>query len=242
MKKRVIVLVLVGAAAAAAVFVIARRSGGPTKQSLSGAKSEIALDAAPRIDGMPDTVVRPSTGSGRTKTSSPAGPQLPKAASSSPIRILFEATTPLEKDKAVPVTLSVESVPEGWPAQIGEGAQLELLLRLPIGVKLQSENWTAVEMSAEEKKDPTGPWSLYEKKISLKITPGVPPESLLKETLQLAVVEEGTNWIITTRVRLVQGSDTWQAFGALFATLQGNSGQFHTVPKAPTDIRSAQAN
>ncbi len=235
MKKRVIVLVLVGAAAAVGGFFLMKpnaKTRAPGKEPPPAVSGQTPAQPQEKPAAQPEK---------QPQAPAPAAEQLPKGASS-PIRIRFEASTLLEKDKPVPVTLAVESVPEGWPVQVGEGARLELLLRLPIGVKLQSENWTPVEMSKEEKNDPTGPWSLYEKKIPLKITPGVPPEFLLKETMQLAVVEEGTNWIITTRVRLVQGSDTWQVFGALFATLQGNSGEFHTVPKAPTDIRSAQAN
>jgi hypothetical protein len=83
---------------------------------------------------------------------------------------------------------------------------------------------------------------VYEKQIPLQIKQGVPPELLAKEKLDLTVVEEGVNWIISSRARLTQDSQSWQAFGVLFATLQGNEGQFHEIPKAPTDIRSAQAS
>ena len=176
-----------------------------------------------------------------TKTPSAPKGQPPQTAPA-PIRVRFDAPTPPEKDKPVPVTLIAEGVPEGWPAEVGEGARLELLLRLPAGVKLKSEGWAPAELPKEDREDASGPWSLYEKKIPLQLKSGVPPETLLKETVRLAVVEEGTNWIITTRVRLVQGTNRWQAFGVLFATLQGNQRQFHTVPQAPIDIRSAQTN
>ncbi len=146
-------------------------------------------------------------------------------------------------NQPVAVTLLVESSPKGWPAEVGPGARLDLLLRLPVGVKLASEEgWSPAPLPPEEKEDASGPWSVYEKQVPLQITQGIPPEFLAQEKVGLIVTEEGVNWIISARARLTQDSKTWQAFGVLFATLQGNEGQFHEIPKAPTDIRSAKAN
>jgi len=239
MKKIAIALLLI-AAGAAAIFVIARSIA--TKQSPSGAKSEIASLPAKdrwriaRNDG------KEKSPTARGELVEPRAVGAPPKIAPAPIQIRFDAPIPPEKDKAVPVTMAVESVPGGWPAEIGEGARLELLLRLPVGVKLKSGGWAPVELAEEEKQDASGPWSLYEKRVPLQIKPGVPPGILLKETVALAVVEEGTNWIITARARLVQGASAWQTFGVLFATLQGTRGEFHASPKGPMDSQSAQTN
>lgn len=167
----------------------------------------------------------------------PQGPEQEQA----PLKIRFEAPVPPQMGQAAPVTLLVESNPKDWPAEAGPGAQLDLLLRLPIGVKLASEQgWSPMQLPPEEKDDVTGPWSVYEKQIPLQIKQGVPPELLAQEKVELTVAEEGVNWVITARARLTQGSQVWAAFGVLFATLQGDEGQFHGIPKGPGDIQSAQ--
>ncbi len=245
MKKMLIALLLVAAAGAAAL-VIARRSEGPTKQSPLETKSEIAsLPPVARNDGNPETP-RPSTDSGRTeKVPAPEIPVLeqPPEPDPAPMKIRFDAPTAPQLNQPVPVTLRVEPSPKGWPAEVGPGARLDLLLRLPVGVSMASEGgWSPAQMPPEEKEDASGPWSVYEKQVPLQIKQGVPPELLADEKVELIVVEEGVNWIISARARLTQDSQSWQAFGVLFATLQGNEGQFHEIPKAPTDIRSAQAS
>ena len=159
-----------------------------------------------------------------------------------PIEVRFEAKVPPELGKPVPIALIVDSVPEAWPAGIGEGSRIELLLRLPVGVQLKSEGWTSAPLPDTEKEDASGPWSLFEKKVPLQIQGTDRPETLLKENVELAVTEEGTNWIITARARLVQGQEAWQTFGVLFATLQGGQAEFHHIPKTPTDAQRAQAN
>ena len=170
-------------------------------------------------------------------------PEAPPEQNPAPVKIRFEATVPLQKGKPAPVTVLVESNPKGWPAEVGPGARLDLLLRLPAGVKLASEEgWSPAQLPPEERDDVTGPWSLYEKQIPLQIKLGIPPERLAAEKVELTVEEEGVNWIISVRARLTQDSQAWQAFGALFATLQGDKGEFHEIPKAPTDIQSAKAN
>jgi hypothetical protein len=159
------------------------------------------------------------------------------------MKIRFDAPVPPQMNQPVGVTLLVESSPKGWPAEVGPGARLELLLRLPVGVKLASEEgWSPAQLPPEGEGDASGPWSVYEKQVPLEIVQGVPPEWLAQEKVELTVAEEGVNWIISARARLTQGSQSWQAFGVLFATLQGSEGEFHEIPKAPTDIRSAQAS
>ena len=172
-----------------------------------------------------------------------AKPEQPPEPNPAPVKVRFEAAAAPKLNEPAPVTLLVESNAKGWPAEVGEEARLDLLLRLPVGVKLASEQgWSVAQLPPEEKEDASGPWSVYEKQIPLKITQGVPPEFLAREKVDLTVTEEGVNWIISARARLTQGSQTWQAFGVIFATLQGSDGQFHEIPKAPTDIRSAQAS
>ncbi|MDO8730284.1 MAG: hypothetical protein Q7J69_03750 [Candidatus Omnitrophota bacterium] len=229
MKKVLIAILLLAAAGAAAWFFLARQ------------KSETPLPVETVVDrGEPvepqSEAVRPSTSSGRTE-------EQPPELDSSPMKIRFEAPAALQLNQPVPVTLLVESNPKGWPAEVGPGARLDLLLRLPVGVKLASEEgWSPAQLPPEERDDVTGPWSLYEKQVPLQIKQGIPPERLAAEKVELKVAEEGVNWIISARARLVQDSQTWAAFGVLFATLQGNEGQFHEIPKTPADIRSAKAS
>ena len=226
--KRILIsiLFLVAAAAVAAGVFLAKQKQQPrvpVEQAVRGEPVE------PRTEEVP-------------APGAPAPEQPPKQ-DPAPLKIRFEAPVPPQMGKAVPVTLLVESNPKGWPAEVGPGARLDLLLRLPVGVKLASgEGWSPAQLPPEEKDDVTGPWSLYEKQIPLEIKQGVPPERLAAEKVELIVAEEGVNWIISARARLVQDSQTWQAFGVLFATLQGNEGKFHEIPKTPTDIRSAKAS
>lgn len=154
-----------------------------------------------------------------------------------PMRLSFEAAGAPALDKPVPVTLRVESSLEGWPAQLmGKECQMELLLRLPPGVKLRSEGWQEKPLPPEEEEDGSGPWSLFERKQPLSLPEGVPPQVLVKETTELAVVERGVNWVITARARLVHGSEAWQTFGVLFATLEGEKAAFHARPFTPMDV------
>ena len=156
---------------------------------------------------------------------------------SSPLQVRFDATTPPVLQKPVPVSLVVETNPKIWPQGIGEDCQLEFLLRLPPGVKLESEGWKPAELPPQEKNDPSGPWSLFERKQPVKIPAGTPPSVLAMETINLAVVESGTNWVITARARLVSGAQSWQAFGLVFATLDGDTAKFHTQLLTPTQMQ-----
>ena len=166
----------------------------------------------------------------------------PPEPAAAPLKVEFKSKTPPELGKPAPVMLVVESDREAWPAEAAGEGRLELLLRLPPGVKMASDGWSPTAPSTEEKKDGSGPWSLYEKQLPLNIPAGAPPEVLAEEEVRLTVAEEGVNWIITARARVVRGTSAWQAFGVLFATLQGDSGEFHQIPKGPADIRSAQAS
>ena len=114
----------------------------------------------------------------------------------------------------------------------------ELLLRLPVGVKLAAEGWSPADLPPEEKEDPTGPWNVYQKSVPVQAE----GEVLVREPVRLSVTEEGVNWIISSRVRVLQGRQALQAFGVVFATLQGKEGEFHAIPKGPIDTQSAQAS
>ena len=159
-----------------------------------------------------------------------------------PFEVYFTAPTPpkISKGQPVVVTLQVASVPGNWPAELGPEARLDLLLRLPISVKLDSaeEGWTPVQLPTDAD---AGSWSVYEKQVPLQLQQGVPPGELLTvQEIHLIVTEEGINWILSTRARLTQGSQVWQTFGLMFATLQGEEGEFHGTPKTPRDTESAQ--
>jgi|GEM_PF-2068428 len=233
MKKGLIAILLLVAAGAIFWFFFARPKQQPPQAGKPAARGE---PVEPRAE-----TIRPSTSSGRTEEI-PVPDQVPEL-DPAPIKIRFDAPDAPRLNQPVSVMLLVESSPKGWPAEVGSGARLDLLLRLPVGVELASEEgWSSAQLPPEEKEDASGPWSVYEKQVPLQITQGVPPEFLAQEKVGLIVTEEGVNWIISARARLTQDSQTWQAFGVLFATLQGNEGQFHEIPKAPTDIRSAQAS
>ena len=181
---------------------------------------------------------------GSTPRQEEAAPQRPEL-EPAPLDIRFDAPVPPQMGQAVPVTLRVEGSLERWPVEAGPDARLHLLLRLPASVKLASEQgWSPARLPPDEKDDISGPWSVYEKQVPLRIERGAPPGLLAAEKLELMLTEEGMNWIISVRVLLIQGSqgpaNAWQAFGTLFATLQDNKGEFHEVPKTPRDIQRAQ--
>ena len=162
-----------------------------------------------------------------------------------PLEVRFDAPVPPQMGQAVPVTLRVEGNMESWPAEAGPDARLDLLLRLPVSVKLASEQgWSPAQLPPDETDNVSGPWSVYKKQIPLRIERGAPPGLLAAEKLELILTEEGINWIISARVLLIQGSqgpaNAWQAFGVLFATLQENKGEFHESPKALENTESAQ--
>ncbi len=148
-----------------------------------------------------------------------------------PVQVRFEAPASAPFGQGTPVVLVVESDPKAWPESVEGEVTLELLLRLPVGVRLESDGWAGVELPAEEKDDRSGPWSLFERKISVRIPAGEIPLVVAREAISLAVIEQGTNWIMTVRARLVSGSEAWQSFGVLFATVQAGQAEFHTVPR-----------
>ena len=210
-------------------------------------RSKSALESGPAIETKSVPESKPTDGSGlateskATPESGPAPedkreqPKIPPA----PLRIGFEASTPPVLGKPVPVSLVVESNPEAWPKEIAEDCQMDFLLRLPPGIKVESEGWDPVELPPQEKNDPTGPWSLFERKQPIKIPVGAPPTILIKEEVMLSVVEPGTNWIITVRARMVSGGQAWQTFGLLFATLQEETAKFHMQPLTPTQMQKS---
>lgn len=158
----------------------------------------------------------------------------------SPIQVRFEMMLPKLPPEASFIHLVVERKPELLSVQTTQERKLELFLRLPRGIRLESPGWKTVTASPKEKKDPTGTWTLYER--SEPIPPSESePLLLARVPITLAVIEEGTNWVITTRARLIEPGKAWTAFGALFATRQGSQVQFHATPKLPNE-RNAQEN
>ncbi len=155
----------------------------------------------------------------------------------SPIRVRFEAPErKLEPGEVALVKLVVESVPEQWEPSEEPDAQLHLLLRLPVGVKLHTAGWTQTEEKPDQAPDASGPWFLYSKELRLTLPEGSPPERLFAEEIALAIVQTGTNWIITARARLTRSESAWQTFAPLFATYRAGQGKFHTMPVLEFDL------
>ncbi|MBI3333129.1 MAG: hypothetical protein HYZ93_03460 [Candidatus Omnitrophica bacterium] len=129
--------------------------------------------------------------------------------------------------------LKVARDPKNWPADMKGEGRLEILLRLPIGVDLDQANrggWTPVKPRPEEKRDATGPWRLFQRTVPAGRVKES-PDLLAREVIPLRIVEDGTNWVITARVRLIQGGTTIQAFGAIFASRQRGAAELHALPK-----------
>ncbi len=152
-----------------------------------------------------------------------------------PIRLSFETPSPPQLKESVLVTLVVQADPKRWPAHVsgpaGKG-RLEALLRLPVGVLLEGPGWRVYPSPENEKGDPSGPWSLFIQEELFAIPARVTENQVLARVpVFLAVVEEGANWVITARVRLSRGTETWETFGTLLATVQGDVAEFHTVPR-----------
>lgn len=149
-----------------------------------------------------------------------------------PIRISFDANIPPELNEPVAVTLVVQRNPEtliSGPVEV----QVEILLRLPVGVQLADPTgWQPVALSPNEQVDASGPWSLFERVESVSLPVGEAPQVLAQVPISLKVVEQGVNWVITARARIIQqGELAGQAFGVLFATLEGEVAEFHAIPK-----------
>lgn len=162
---------------------------------------------------------------------------------SSPLKVGFFPAGSGALGEPIGVDLVVEPQPDAWPAGWTGEAALEFLLRLPAGVQLRSEGWTPVDLPAEEKADSSGPWILFERKRTLDLPAGPPGEELARERIELAVVEKGTNWIVTTRARLSRGSESWQTFGVIFATVDPQGiVEFHPTPRLPAMEPRAEAN
>ena len=234
MKKAVIASVLIAVVAGAAIAVSPRVLG--KKPETQNKKEVAAVAPLPRKDGKQAAPVA-------KKETQPAAPEAsPEPVPDSPLKVRFDAPEAPELNKPVAVTLIVESAASAWPTGVEGEAALDLLLRLPVGIKLASgEGWTPAEIPPEEKEDSTGPWSVFEKRVPVQIPAGAPPERLAAEKVELTVNEEGINWIISSRARLIHGSNAWQAFGLLFATLQEGKGEFHETPKTPKDTQIAKA-
>ena len=159
----------------------------------------------------------------------PACAKEPDAAPPAPVRVRFELPRGKQDAKQkVPVTIVVE------PSAAAQGAsgdwQMELLLRLPPGVEMASPGWTEKKLSRDERKDPSGSWTVLEKKARVPPAPD-PSGALVREPLFLSVTREGTNWVLSVRVKGAAPAGPWQTFGAAFASRQGESVEFHDTPQ-----------
>ncbi len=150
----------------------------------------------------------------------------------SPIRIRFDAAEPPKLNEPVPVSIIIERDPRRPPIALEGTDRLNLLLRLPVGIKLAAEGWRSVPIPKKEKNDPSGPWTLFERDEPVLTGENSPCSAPIP--IRLTVVEEGTNWVITARAKLIQKKNVWQTFGVLFATLRKGTAAFHTVPRAPS--------
>lgn len=222
MRKLLLIGIVLLGACAAAIAMRSGRSFAPA--SVPQAKSSLKMSVTEGTSQERKLLTQ-----GKTPT-----PQRPKEIS--PIRISFETPNPPRLNQSAEVILRIDSNP-GVPFSSPEPLdRLEILIRLPAGIKLVNEGWRPVQPPPEEETDPSGPWSLFERSEPfLKVLPpsGEKPESLTRVPISLTVTEEGINWVITARARIIQqGELAGQAFGILFATLEGEVAEFHTTPKA----------
>ena len=160
--------------------------------------------------------------------------ETPTSPESFPIQLEFEATDPPRLNQPVTLTLLVKAQPEGWqPAMSGEG-RIDLLLRLPIGVRLEGEEWKPVDVPESEKEDPSGPWTLYGWTQPVSVPQSVSePQVLARVPMTLTVVQEGMNWVIAARATVeFPGQPPVPGNGVLFATVKEDVAEFHTAPKA----------
>ena len=146
-----------------------------------------------------------------------------------PFQISFLTSNPPGPE---PPVLIVQTKAQVWPAAATGELQVELLLRLPEGLLLESRDWTQVEQPPEQSDQASGPWTLFQRTIPVRVSSAKElPSELLRETVPLRVVKEGSNWVITVRARVVKGSESWENFGVLFATLEGDAARFHEIPQ-----------
>lgn len=170
--------------------------------------------------------------------------ETPAPKPAAPFRVRFSPSGTGKLVEPITVELVVEADLKSLPAGlVGEEVTLEYLLRLPSGVQLKSDGWTPAELPPGEKDDPTGVWSLFERKRTITTPAEASTAEWAREKITLAVVEKGTNWIITTRARLTWGSLSFQTFGVVFATVsEDEKVEFHTAPRSVQTEQRAQAN
>jgi hypothetical protein len=140
----------------------------------------------------------------------------------------------LETGRSAQIALVLEPHPAGLPTE-NLKAECELILRLPVGIALQSSGWRSIELPEEEKKlEGESIWSLYEleEPVQVNLTKNS-DQPLAKLPLTLGIVEEGINWIITSQAQVKIGTDAAQILAVLFATWQGETAKFHTQPERP---------
>ncbi|MBI3323347.1 MAG: hypothetical protein HYZ95_02660 [Candidatus Omnitrophica bacterium] len=160
----------------------------------------------------------------------PGGAAAEETEAPAPIRARFELPEQgAAMGEAMELTLVAEPNPEAGADLAGQAGSVDLLLRLPNGIRLDSEGWELAEIPAEERGDETGPWRLYER--SVPAAPSTVKRELLREPVLLAVTEEGLNWVVTARVRVAAGARQWQALTTVFATTEGDRAEFHEAPR-----------
>lgn len=236
MKRSRIVLAGTLILAAAVFFLWSRR----TPENPSAPASPRAPVRAPQPFERPVSEKEPLAGPRPIPSSADRAPVQPPA----PLKVAFSPMGKGKLKEPIPLDVVVEGRPESWPAGLSGEVTLEFLIRIPAGLQLKSEGWTPVELPPEEKKqDPAGLWSLFERKRPLTLPAGTPTGEITRERVELAVVTPGTNWIVTTRVRLSRDSRSWQTFAVIFATV-GKDGEteFHPAPRMPAMEQRAQAD
>lgn len=161
-----------------------------------------------------------------------------------PFRVGFSPRETGRLGEAITVDLVLEADPKTLPAGlVGEEAALEYLLRLPSGVQLKSDGWAPVELPPEEKDDPTGVWNLFERKRTITAPAEAAAVEWARESVELAVVRPGINWILTMRAKVTRGLNSWQTFGVVFATVNGDGKvEFHTAPRNVQTEQRVEAN
>lgn len=217
----------------AGVVAILKKTGGPS-DSEATRRARQAVGEIPVVGRLerPGAERKSAAGTGDSRSERETARREQKPPT--PLTVRFSASSELAPaDEPMPVLLTVRSNPNAWPLEPGVDARLELLLRLPVGVRLaDAQGWEEIPLPESEREDPSGPWVLYERRFSVPGgSDGAPPEVLASARIPLTVVEEGTNWVISCRARLVQGDQGWQTFAPLFATRRGTRVEFHGAPK-----------
>jgi len=152
--------------------------------------------------------------------------------SSAPITVEWETPQPPAIGQETEVSLRIRWASTSLEGRAAlAGAPLELRVNLPPGFVYVRESWQAVT-DPKSAKDPSGPWTSYQwsGQVASSATDG---QELTIVPLTLRAVEPGENWVLTARVELRHGGQTWVQYATLFATTTAAGGEFHRAPNTP---------